>query len=83
MASTRALLSQLKQLKAARQPRPSPIVALYGSFDAFADKCMAEVHDGKLCPVDMPVVIACLRRWERDGDWRAQHRGNGVWEAAR
>lgn len=81
MASPRSLLSQVKQLKAAQEPRPSPIAALYGSVDAFAAECMAGVEASKLCPVDMPVVMDCLRRWERDGEWNAGRRGNdGVWK---
>ena len=84
MASARSLLAQVRAIKAARQPRPSPFVAIYGSFEAFADECMTEVRAGKLCRTDMPVVIECLRRWERDGAWQGwQRHRNGVWEAGR
>lgn len=80
MASPRALLSQVKQLKAAQQPRPSPIEALYGSTEAFAAECMAEVEAGKLCGTDMPVLLDCLRRWDHEGSWGLRRTtGNGVW----
>lgn len=80
MASPRALLLQVKQLKAAQEPRPSPIAALYGSVDAFAAECMGGVEAGKLCGTDMPVVIDCLRRWDREGSWGLRRTtGNGVW----
>lgn len=79
MASARSLLSQVRQIKKARTPKPSPIEALYGSVDAFAAEVQAKVGEGKLCPVDMPVVIECLRRWHRDGDYHVRGTGNGVW----
>lgn len=80
MASPRALLSQVKQLKAAQQPRPSPIAAIYGSTEAFAAECMAEVEAGKLCGTDMPIILDCLRRWDTEGSWDVRRAtGNGVW----
>ena len=83
MASPRSLLSQVKQLQAAQEPRPSPIAALYGSVDAFAAECMAGVEAGKLCPVDMPIILDCLRRWDREGSWNVRRTvGNGVWQRA-
>lgn len=82
MASARSLLSQVRQIKKARTPKPSPIEALYDSVDAFAAEVQAKVGDGKLCPVDMPVVIECLRRWHRDGNFDIRHTSNGVWNRA-
>ena len=80
MASPRSLLSQVKQIKAAQEPRPSPIAALYGSVDAFAAECMAGVEAGKLCGTDMPVLLDCLRRWDTEGSWDVRRAtGNGVW----
>jgi hypothetical protein len=80
MSGVRGLLQRVARLEAARTPRPSPIVAIYGSLEVFAAETMAEVKTGKLCPVDMPVVLECLRRWDRDGEWQTRRRGNnGVW----
>ena len=80
MASTQALLKRVQRLEAARTPRPSPIVALYGSTEAFAAECMSEVAAGKLCSIDMPIILDCLRRWDHEGSWGLRRTtGNGVW----
>ena len=80
MASAQALLKRVAKLEAARTPRPSPIEALYGSTEAFAQECMAEVAAGKLCGTDMPVLLDCLRRWDHEGSWGLRRTtGNGVW----
>lgn len=66
---------------------PAPVLgraigdAIYGSTEAFAAECMAEVAAGKLCGTDMPVLLDCLRRWETEGSWdvrRATGNGTGV-----
>lgn len=82
MAGVRGMLQRVAKLEAQRTPKPSPIEAIYGSVDAFADEVQAKVGEGKLCPVDMPVVIECLRRWHRDGDYGVRGTGNGVWNRA-
>ena len=83
MASAQALLKRVAKLEAARNPRPSPIAAIYGSTEAFAAECMAEVDAGKLCSADMPVLLDCLRRWDREGSWDVRRTtGNGVWGRA-
>lgn len=80
MASAQALLKRVQRLEAARTPKPSPIEALYGSTEAFAQECMAEVEAGKLCGTDMPVLLDCLRRWDHEGSWGLRRTtGNGVW----
>ncbi|NEX44604.1 hypothetical protein [Pseudotabrizicola algicola] len=80
MASAQALLKRVAKLEAARNPRPSPIAAIYGSTEAFAAECMAEVEAGKLCGTDMPVLLDCLRRWDSEGSWDVRRAtGNGVW----
>jgi len=84
MASARSLLARVARLERAKAGPQSPFVVIYGSFETFADECMTEVRAGKLCRIDMPVVIECLRRWERDGVWQGwQRHRNGVWEAGR
>lgn len=66
MASARALLADLRRLKAARQPRQSPFVRAYGSFEAFEALCRDEMAAGKL---DRDFPIDALARWEADGTW--------------
>lgn len=68
MANVRGMLARVQRLEAARSTA-SPIVRLYGSFDAFADGVQADIDVGKLDRTDMPVVLDCLRRWEREGVW--------------
>ena len=47
MASVRGMLARVQRLEAARNT-PSPIVRLYGSFDAFAEGVQADIDAGKL-----------------------------------
>lgn len=80
MAGVRGMLQRVTKLEAQLAPRLSPIAALYGSTEAFAADCMAEVDAGKLCGTDMPIILDCLRRWDREGSWDVRRTtGNGVW----
>ncbi len=80
MAGVRGMLQRVAKLEAQLAPRLSPIAALYGSTEAFAADCMAEVDAGKLCGTDMPIILDCLRRWDREGSWDVRRTtGNGVW----
>lgn len=80
MAGVRGMLQRVAKLEAQLAPRLSPIAALYGSTEAFAQECMAGVEAGKLCSTDMPVLLDCLRRWDREGSWNVRRTtGNGVW----
>ena len=80
MAGVRGMLQRVAKLEAQLAPRLSPIAALYGSTDAFAAECMAEVEAGKLCSTDLPIILDCLRRWDREGSWDVRRTtGNGVW----
>lgn len=80
MAGVRGMLQRVAKLEAQLAPRPSPIAALYGSTEAFAQECMAKVEAGKLCGTDMPIILDCLRRWDREGSWGLRRTtGNGVW----
>lgn len=64
MASVQSLLSRVARLEVrSRQPR-SPIEIAYGSHDAFEDKVQADILAGKLDKVEMPLVLAALRRWQ-------------------
>jgi len=77
MQSTRALLRRVQRLESARTAPPSPIVQLYGSVEGFAEG--AEGLDR----TDFPLVVAALRRWERDRVWDHLHRQrNGIWESS-
>ena len=68
MAGIRALQRRVKRIESARKPRPSPIVIMCSSFDAFADVAYAEVETGKLAGEFLP-ILDILRDWEAGGVW--------------
>jgi len=49
-------------------PRPSPIVIMCGSFEAFADATYAEVVAGTLAG-DFLLILDTLRTWEEYAQW--------------
>jgi hypothetical protein len=52
------------------QPKPSPLVLLFGSFDRFVEEqVLPGVEAGALDGRDTVDVIAALRDWETDGTW--------------
>lgn len=67
MAGIRALQRRTKRLEEARKPRPSPVVVLCGSFEAFADLAYADVEAGKLAG-DFLHILDAMRGWET-GAW--------------
>lgn len=81
MANVRGMLARVQRLEAARQGPRSPFARLYGSFEAFAEGVQAQIGPGGLDRTGMPIVLDCLRRWERDGVWESWNRtDNRVWE---
>jgi len=63
-----ALQRRVAKLETARKPRPSPIVIMCGSFDAFADTAYAEVMAGTLAG-DFLHILDHLREWDEGGVW--------------
>ncbi len=75
MGTAQSMLRRVQKLEAARAAPQSPIVRQYGSLEAFG-----EGVEG-LDPVDWPLVLGSLRRWEKDGTWRTwQRMSNAAWE---
>lgn len=66
MASVHSLRSRVARLEIQRKKTRSPIETAYGSYDAFEDKVQADILAGKLDTVEMPMVLAALRRWQSD-----------------
>lgn len=64
------MLARIQQLERSRTAR-SLISREYGSFDAFAAECEADMATGKLDSHDFPVVLHCLRCWDRDRTMRS------------
>lgn len=71
MSSARSLLARVARLEALRAAPKSPF-----DVEAFATDCAG------LDPIDFPLVVEALRRWERDGVWAQWHRyRSGVWSS--
>lgn len=68
MSGLRALQRRVAKLETARKPRPSPIVIMCGSFDAFADATYAEVMAGTQAG-DFLLILEHLREWDEGGVW--------------
>ncbi|MCW4460455.1 hypothetical protein OK349_01960 [Sphingomonas sp. BT-65] len=64
----RSLLSRVAKLEQSRSPA-SPIELWFGSLGAFSDGLRAGIAAGEYDPADMPVVMAGIERWHRDGAW--------------
>ena len=64
--SARSLFARVRRLESVQAP-VSPLVRAYGSFEAFTAWADAEVAAGVLDPINFPIVVICLQRWEREG----------------
>jgi len=63
------------RLEQAGKPRPSPIVIIYGSFQAFVDVVLVGYLDGTYDQQDISDVVAALRAWEVNGTWAVAYDG--------
>ena len=66
MSQVRALLERVRRLEH-RRGGPSVIEIWFGSLSEFETQTQKQIDAGRLCGVDMPVVVAILRRWHADG----------------
>jgi hypothetical protein len=66
MASVRSLLARVVRLETRGKTPRSPIAIAYGSYDAFEVKVQSDIDAGKLDSVEMPIVLAALRRWQSE-----------------
>jgi hypothetical protein len=48
-------------------------------MESFEKNMRDKIADGKICPVDGPILIECVRRWVENG--HSEHRGNGIVES--
>lgn len=71
MADTRGMLARLRKLERSQ-----------GASDEMrgwiSDTLGAAIADGRMCPVDGPVVLHCLLNWIDDGTARAGTAGWGL-----
>jgi hypothetical protein len=76
----RALGRRLGKLEKARKPSQSPLVVWYGSLDNFdASVVMPGLQAGKLCPADLPEIVAAMRQWEEQGFY-AEWQLDRIWK---
>jgi hypothetical protein len=66
--SLRNLQRRMAKLEKGAKPKPSPIIILYGSWDAFIDGAYAAVSAGTLDPEFLDLVDT-LRAWDRGMVW--------------
>ena len=64
MVSPRALLARVARLE---QAKVSPVLRLIGSIEQFEADVLAGMANGILDRRDMPVVLASVQRWVREG----------------
>jgi hypothetical protein len=76
MSGVRSLLTGGAKLEARVTPK-SPSVRMRGSLEVFGEGAAAD----RLDKTDWPIVMACLRRWQKDGTWGTWHRkSNAAWQ---
>jgi hypothetical protein len=66
--SLRTLQRRVAKIEKGAKPRPSPILILYGSWDAFVDGAYGAVNAGTL-DADFLDVLDILRAWDDAGVW--------------
>lgn len=71
MADTRGMLARLRKLERSRGAGDEMREWLAQAFDA-------AIADGRMCPVDGPVVRHCVLNWINDGTARAGTAGWGL-----
>lgn len=75
MPRAKSLLARVRRIEQARTVSCSPVEAMYGSLDAFEAVVGNGIEVGEYDSTDMPMVLACVRRWHADGafgEWTDQ-----------
>ena len=67
--SVRAMLARVRRLEQARRAPRSPFEVAHGSLETWETEAQAGIDAGMLDEIDMPVVIACVKRWHSEGVW--------------
>ena len=66
MRNITGLLARVGRMEKAQAVPRSRIAVWYGTFAAFEAGVQADTVAGKLDQVEMPMVLAALRRWHTD-----------------
>ena len=61
------MLYRVRKLELSRIP---PWHRLLGPIEEFEAEVQAGMAAGRYDPRDMPLVLASVQRWVREGDWR-------------
>lgn len=67
MAGVRSLARRVRRLEQGRDRR-SPVVVMFGSFDAFEAHCERAIDAGTL-DAEFRECVAAMRLWESSGVW--------------
>lgn len=82
MSAARGLLTRVARPEQARAAARTPIELAYGSLEAWKAEVQADIASSKADPLEMPVVLKCVRRWHTEKLWGSWHH-NAVWELGR
>jgi len=63
MPAVRSMLARVQRLE---QATVSPWLNLLGPLDKFEAAVRDGIVEGRYDPLDMPLVVVCVRRWERE-----------------
>lgn len=61
--SARSLLTRLRKLET---DGTNPVLKKIGSLEQFADTVNRAINDKRVCAVDGPFLINCVRRWANE-----------------
>lgn len=79
MPDVRSMLARVQRLERARTAPRSLVELAYGSLDNFEENVQAQSDAGTLDRTEMPIILACIRRWHSDDMFSAWRRDR-VWE---
>jgi len=60
MSNARSLLTRLRKLETSGM---NPVLKKLGSLEQFADTVNRAIDEKRVCAVDGPFLIHCVRRW--------------------
>jgi hypothetical protein len=71
--SARSMLARVRRLETGNT---SPILKVIGSIESFEESISVEVAAGRMCPIDGPHIVKCVRKWISGGVYVAGSAGN-------
>lgn len=71
----RSLIARVQRL----EQSVAPPKTAFGDLEVWEAEAQEGIDAGKLCPLDAPIVLRCIRRWSDDGVWGLWFRRGQVW----